>query len=85
MAKNLNPFLFCITFFLLRDVLRGVPVERLKKYIESKLQDPSQRDLPTLLQEDPDSYLKSCKTMKLCPETVVFNEEVVCFTNTLSI
>lgn len=46
-------------FFLLRDV-RG---ERLKKYIESKLQDPSQRALSTVLQKDPVSFLKSCKTM----------------------
>lgn len=50
-------------FFLLRDVRGGVPGERLKKYIESKLQDPSQRALPTVLQKDPVSFLKSCKTM----------------------
>lgn len=63
MAKNLHPLLFCITFFLLRDVRGGVPGERLKKYIESKLQDPSQRALSTVLQKDPVSFLKSCKTM----------------------
>lgn len=79
MAKNLHLFLFCITFFLLRGVRRGVPGERLKKYFESKLQDPSQRALPTVLQEDPVSFLKSCKTVELCPDTVVFNEEVVSF------
>lgn len=50
-------------FFLLRDVRGGVPGERLKKYIESKLQDPSQRALSTVLQKDPVSFLKSCKTM----------------------
>lgn len=50
-------------FFLLRDVRGGVPGERLKKYIESKLQDPSQRALSSVLQKDPVSFLKSCKTM----------------------
>lgn len=47
---------FALPFFYLRDVRRGVPGERLRKYFASKLQDPSQRALPTVLKEDPVSF-----------------------------
>lgn len=66
-------------FYLLRGVRRGSPGERLRKYIETKLQDPSLRALQTVLQKDHFSFLKSGKTMKLCQDTVVFNQEVVSF------
>lgn len=57
-----------LSFYLLRGVRRGSPGERLRKYIETKLQDPSLRALPTVLQKDHVSFLKSGKTMKLCPD-----------------
>lgn len=68
-----------LLLYLLRGVRRGSPGEMLRKYIETKLRDPSLRALPTVLQKDHVRFLKSAKTMKLCPDTVVFNQEVVSF------
>lgn len=69
-----------LLFYLLRGVRRGSPGERLRKYIETKLQDPSLTGLCQLFYRRIMSvFFKSGKTMKLCPDTVVFNQEVVSF------